>query len=161
MATKLYLGKTKDILKEDLKVLVSRYGLVRSFEDKESYCFVDYYYESDARIAQVELDGQILNGCKLVAQFSKGSVKMDDISKEALPSQAKRVYVGNLNYKFTHQELHSMFSRMGVINELIHKDTYSLIVMDKYHRRNTPTSNQQRKPSSPSTITHSTAKPSR
>ena len=57
MATKLYLGKTKDILKEELKILVTKYGLVKNFEDKESYCFVDYYYESDARIAQVELDG--------------------------------------------------------------------------------------------------------
>ena len=51
MATKLYLGKTKDMVKEDLKELVSRYGLIKSFEDKESYCFVDYCYESDARIA--------------------------------------------------------------------------------------------------------------
>lgn len=128
MATKLYLGKTKDILKEELKILVTKYGLVKNFEDKESYCFVDYYYESDARIAQVELDGQILNGCKLVAQFSKTSIKQDDISKEALPSQAKRVYVGNLNYKFSHNELHLIFSRFGQVNELINKDTYALVV---------------------------------
>ena len=49
------------------KNLVLQYGMVKSFEDKDSYCFVDYFYESDARVAQVELDGQILNGCKLVA----------------------------------------------------------------------------------------------
>ncbi len=67
MATKLYLGKTKEIQKDQLKNLVLQYGMVKSFEDKDSYCFVDYFYESDARVAQVELDGQILNGCKLVA----------------------------------------------------------------------------------------------
>lgn len=51
MATKLYLGKTKEMVKVELREVVERYGLVRSFEDKESYCFVDYCYESDARLA--------------------------------------------------------------------------------------------------------------
>lgn len=51
MATKLYLGKTKEISKEELKQIVSTFGLVKNFEDKDSYCFVDYMYESDARIA--------------------------------------------------------------------------------------------------------------
>ena len=43
MATKLYLGKTKEIQKDQLKNLVLQYGMVKSFEDKDSYCFVDYF----------------------------------------------------------------------------------------------------------------------
>lgn len=27
------------------------YGLIKSFEDKDSFCFVEYNYESDARMA--------------------------------------------------------------------------------------------------------------
>jgi len=61
------LGKTKEIPKEELKQIVSTFGLMKNFEDKESYCFVDYMYESDARIAQMELDGKLINNNKLVA----------------------------------------------------------------------------------------------
>lgn len=127
MATKLYLGKTKEIPKEDLKRLVSSYGLLKAFEDKDSYCFVDYMYESDARIALMELDGKMIHNTKLVAQFSRTVIKSDEYLKEALPSQNRRVYVGNLNNKFTKEEVTYLFSRFGQINEVIHKDTFALI----------------------------------
>lgn len=47
--------------------------------------------------------------------------------KEALPSSTKKIYVGNLNHKFTSTELIELFGRFGKILDIIFKDTYALI----------------------------------
>ncbi|CAD8056103.1 unnamed protein product [Paramecium sonneborni] len=124
---KLYIGKVKEVNKQEIYKLLMQYGLIKSFEDKDSFCFVEYYYESDARMAQYELDGRSVCNTRIVVQFSKALMKQEDLLKEALPSSTRKIYVGNLNHKFTSQELVEIFNRFGKILDIIFKETYALI----------------------------------
>ncbi|KAM3137095.1 hypothetical protein pb186bvf_010823 [Paramecium bursaria] len=124
---KLYIGKIKDVNKQELCKLFSNYGLIKNFEDKETFCFIEFCYESDARIAQYELDGKQILNSKIIVQFSKGHQKQDDLFKEAFPGMTKKIYVGGLNHKFTTQDMIQLFAKFGKILDIIFKDTYALI----------------------------------
>jgi len=59
---RIYIGKIGALKANDLYPVVQKYGNVVDFLMKDTYAFVEYSNENEAKNALIELDGRVING---------------------------------------------------------------------------------------------------
>ncbi|VAH02789.1 unnamed protein product [Triticum turgidum subsp. durum] len=71
--TKLYVGHLSTHTRtKDVEYLFGRYGRIRCVELKYDYGFVEFSDPRDADDARYELDGQEIDGSRIIVEFARG-----------------------------------------------------------------------------------------
>ncbi|KAL4485073.1 hypothetical protein ABPG72_014593 [Tetrahymena utriculariae] len=123
MSYRVYIGKTAGVSKEDLFALCQTFGSISDFMMKETYAFVEYSNEIDAKKAVIELDGRFINGHRIMAE----PAKIKGVSENVDLAQHPRIYVGRLQKSVQREDLLNLFGRYGEITDIMRKEDYAFI----------------------------------
>ncbi|KAM3407526.1 hypothetical protein ACQJBY_001114 [Aegilops geniculata] len=83
--TKLYVGHLSTHTRtKDVEYLFGRYGRIRCVELKYDYGFVEFSDPRDADDARYELDGQEIDGSRIIVEFARGIPRGPGGSREYL-----------------------------------------------------------------------------
>ncbi|KIW76338.1 hypothetical protein Z517_11084 [Fonsecaea pedrosoi CBS 271.37] len=81
---------------------------------KRRFCYVEFKRPSDAQAA-TELDNKDIDGLKLVAKISNPAIRH---SRQERNSDGRTIFVGQLQFKATAEDIEKVFSKYGSIEHL-------------------------------------------
>lgn len=111
-STRVYVGKLSSRTRDrDLSDRFSRYGRIVSCDLKYGYAFVEYSDARDAEDVVAALNGSILDGARIIVEFSKGP--RQSRGDRASSRSEYRVTVDNLPRDMSWQDLKDKFRQVG------------------------------------------------
>jgi len=111
-STRVYVGKLSSRTRDrDLTDRFSRYGRIVSCDLKYGYAFVEYSDARNAEDAVAALNGSLLDGCRIIVEFSKGP--RQSRGDRASSRSDYRVTVDNLPRDMSWQDLKDKFRQVG------------------------------------------------
>lgn len=115
----LYVGNIPyDSSENDIRVLMIPFGPITSIKlfKSSGYGFVTFENASDATKATTTLNGKFFKGRQLRCSRAKYGFKKDDSLRKC--TQENRLYVGNIPYDLSEEEVKIFFSAFGIVSKV-------------------------------------------